>query len=181
MPIRLPWFLCVCLMSLGLLGCTGKPDNVQPVTSFELPRYLGKWYEIARLPHSFEEGLSHVTAEYRPREEGGITVTNRGFNQAESAWEEANGKAFFVNDSNTGHLKVSFFGPFYASYIVMQLDDNYQHALVTGPDKDYLWILSRTPQLPEPVVQELVAFAAQKGYPVDELIYVDQQDPPVSK
>lgn len=175
---RLPGLVCICLLSLGLLGCTGKPDNVQPVTDFELSRYLGEWYEIARLPHAFEEGLSHVTADYRPREDGGITVINRGFSQAEDAWEEARGKAYFVDDSNTGHLKVSFFGPFYASYLIMQLDENYQYALVTGPDKDYLWILSRTPQLPEPVVQQLVAFAERKGYPVDKLIFVDQQDPP---
>jgi apolipoprotein D and lipocalin family protein len=94
----------------------GMPEPVQPVTGFELKRYLGKWYEIARLDHSFEKGLSQVTAEYRLREDGDVLVFNRGFSESENEWKEAEGKAYFVNSDSEGYFKVSFFGPFYGSY-----------------------------------------------------------------
>ncbi len=157
-----------------LIGCSAsKPDNVEPVKDFEAERYLGTWYEIARLDHSFEEGLSEVTATYREREDGGIAVINRGYNAEEKQWDEAEGKAYFVQDRQTGWLKVSFFGPFYASYVVTRLDKNYQWALVTGPDKDYLWVLARQPSLPEKTQQELIDHAAKLGYNTDNLIFVE--------
>lgn len=169
-------FLFCILLMLG--ACTGTPQNVEPVQNFELDKYVGKWYEIARLPHSFEEGLSHVTAQYIPNNEGGIAVLNRGYNAESGNWEQAEGKAYFVSEPDVGHLKVSFFGPFYASYVVMELDERYRYAMVTGPDKDYLWILSRTPTLPEETVQSLVQQAEQKGYSTEELIYVAQNNRP---
>ncbi|WP_414828750.1 lipocalin family protein [Alteromonas sp. H39] len=179
----MPWYKqttsgLVLSMLLLLGACTGKPDNVEPVQNFELDNYLGEWYEIARLPHSFEEGLSHVTAQYSPRDDGGISVINRGYNAESGEWEQAEGKAYFVEASNVGHLKVSFFGPFYASYVIFALDESYDYAMVTGPDKDYLWILSRTPTLRGETVNALVAQAAQKGYPTDSLIYVEQKNRP---
>ena len=94
------------------------PERVTPVESFELNRYLGKWYEIARLDHSFERGLERVTAEYSLRDDGGISVVNRGYSIEDDEWKVAEGKAYFVNDKNLGYLKVSFFGPFYGSYVV---------------------------------------------------------------
>lgn len=98
------------LLSLvTLFGCTSKPDGVEPVNYFDLEPYLGKWYEIARLDHSFERGLSNVTAEYRLREDGGVKVTNRGYSEEDQQWSEAEGKAYFVEDETVGHLKVSFF------------------------------------------------------------------------
>lgn len=108
------WML-LCL--IAMFGCTSKPDDVEPVNNFALQPYLGKWYEIARLDHSFERGLSNVTAEYELREDGGVTVINRGYSQEDKKWTQAEGKAYFVGDENIGHLKVSFFGPFYSSYI----------------------------------------------------------------
>ncbi len=164
--------LLVLLLGVTLSACTSKPENVEPVSDFDAQQYLGKWYEIARLDHSFEEGLSNVTATYSQREDGGIKVLNRGFNDEEGQWDEAEGKAYFVDDETTGWLKVSFFGPFYASYVVADLDDNYQWSLVTGPDKDYLWILARQPTMDESRLKALVQQAAAMGYDTDALIFV---------
>ena len=110
------------LLILFASGCTTVPDGIQPVHSFELDRYLGKWYEIARLDHSFERGLSKVTAEYSLRQDGGVRVINSGFSAADQEWREAEGKAYFVATEDQGHLKVSFFGPFYGSYVIFELD-----------------------------------------------------------
>ena len=124
------------LLALLLIGCVRIPNNVKPVDHFTLNRYLGKWYEIARLDHSFERGLTRVTADYSLREDGSVKVVNRGYSEKEQEWKEAEGKAYFVQEADQGFLKVSFFGPFYGSYIVFELDrENYQHALVSGPDK----------------------------------------------
>lgn len=160
----------------SLLGCTGAPDGVVPITGFELQKYLGTWYEIARLDHSFERGLSQVTAAYSMRSDGKVRVVNRGFNAASGEWKEATGKARFTGDSDIGQLKVSFFGPFYGGYNIIALDqDAYQYSLVAGPNRDYLWLLSRTSQMNPDIVTELVGIAADLGFPTDDLIFVDQQ------
>lgn len=163
----------------GLLqSCTGTPEGVEVVTDFELDRYLGTWYEIARLDHSFERGLSNVTANYSMRDDGGVKVVNRGFNTEKSEWDEATGKAYFVGESDIGQLKVSFFGPFYGGYNIVELDDSdYQYSLVAGPDRSYLWILSRTPQMDSTVLQQLIAKADALGFPTNELIMVEQSAP----
>jgi len=163
------------LSILFLAGCVGIPENVKPVDHFSLERYLGKWYEIARLDHSFERGLTRVTADYRLRNDGGVRVLNRGYSAQEDKWKEAEGRAYFVDGTDRGYLKVSFFGPFYASYIVFELDhENYMYALVCGPDKSYLWILSRTPEMDQEVKNKLVAQAAAAGFDTNKLIFVDQ-------
>jgi apolipoprotein D and lipocalin family protein len=161
------------LSSLILSGCLGMPKNVQPVTGFELDRYLGKWYEIARLDHSFERGLSKVTAEYTLKSDGGVSVINRGFSESNNEWKEAEGKAYFVNETTSAYLKVSFFGPFYGSYIVFELDqENYQYAFVSGPDTDYLWLLSRTPNVNPKIISKFVKMSTERGFNTDNLIYV---------
>lgn len=163
------------LLSLLFTGCVGIPENVKPVDNFNIHRYLGKWYEIARLDHSFERGLTRVSAEYALREDGGLKVTNRGYSAQEKKWKEAVGKAYFVEEPNKGYLKVSFFGPFYGSYVIIDLDrDNYQYSLVCGPDKSYLWILSRTPSMQTDVKDRLIAEAAVLGFDTSRLIYVAQ-------
>ena len=168
--------VAILLFLLGLAGCTSVPEGVTPVTGFESDRYLGTWYEIARFDHSFEEGLSRVTATYSKREDGGIRVLNKGYDAATGEWDEAEGKAYFVSDETTGHLKVSFFGPFYASYVIADLDkDNYQYSLVTGPDRSYLWILARQPTLSQDVLDELLSKAKSLGYATDEFIWVDHK------
>lgn len=164
------------LFALLLAGCTGIPANVQPVTGFQLDRYLGVWYEIARLDHSFERGLSRVTAEYTLRDDGGVRVLNRGYSAEKGTWKEAEGKAYFVQDPQTGHLKVSFFGPFYGSYVVFELDhEDYRYAVVCGPDTSYLWILAREPIMDENLKQDLVARAAKRGFDTDGLIFVEHE------
>lgn len=165
------------LMGLLLSGCLGMPDNVQPVNQFELERYLGKWYEIARLDHSFERGLENVTATYTRRDDGGVAVLNRGFDPEKGEWREAEGKAYFVDDSDSAYLKVSFFGPFYGSYIVFELDkDEYQYAFVAGPDHSYLWLLARTAQPPKPVIDRFLQAAQVRGFDLSELVFVEHPE-----
>jgi len=164
----------VMVVVLLLAGCVGIPENVKPVEGFVLERYLGTWYEIARLDHPFERGLSRVSAEYGLRDDGGVRVVNRGYAADEKRWKQAEGKAHFVRGSDEGFLKVSFFGPFYGSYIVFELDrENYQYALVSGPDTSYLWILARTPSLPEHTVDALIAKAQKAGFDTSGLIFVE--------
>jgi apolipoprotein D and lipocalin family protein len=163
----------VAILILLLGGCVGVPDTVRPVGNFQLERYLGTWYEIARLDHPFERGLSRVSAEYSLREGGGVRVVNRGYNAQDGKWKQAEGKAFFVQDPQTGFLKVSFFGPFYGAYVIFELDPDYRYAVVSGPDTSYLWILARTPTLDERVKRALVAKAASLGFDTDALIFVD--------
>ncbi len=166
--------LSIWLVPILLAGCSGVPDGVDVVTDFELRRYLGTWYEIARLDHSFERGLSQVTATYRMREDGGISVSNRGYDAQAGKWNEAEGKAYPAGEPGEGRFKVSFFGPFYSGYNIIELDrDDYRYALVSGPDRSYLWILARTPQLEQVTVDRLVAGAAALGYPTDDLIFVE--------
>ncbi|MBR2514739.1 MAG: lipocalin family protein [Halomonas sp.] len=159
---------------LLLAGCTGIPEGTEPVTDFELNRYLGKWYEIARLDHSFERGLDCVTADYSLRSDGGVRVINRGYNLDEQEWNEAEGRAYFIDEESVGRLKVSFFGPFYGGYNVLELDDDYQWALVSGPNRRYLWILARTPQIDSELEHRLRQRADELNFPTDELIDVVQ-------
>lgn len=163
---------------LLLAGCLGMPKQVSPIDNFDLEPYLGKWYEIARLDHSFEQGLSQVTAEYSLRDDGGVKVINRGYNLTTGKWKEAEGKAFFVNDTNQGYLKVSFFGPFYGSYVIFYLDPTGQYAFISGPDHDYLWLLSRTPTVDDSVKQQFIDMSKQKGFDTDKLIFVEQGNSP---
>lgn len=156
-----------------LAGCVGAPEHIQPVDNFELQRYLGTWYEIARLDHSFERGLDQVTANYSLRDDGGVKVINKGFNATKSKWKQAEGKAYFVGEPDIGQLKVSFFGPFYGGYNIIELDKaKYQYSLVCGPNLSYLWILARDPKLDKAIVDKLVAKAKSLGFATDELIYV---------
>lgn len=164
------------LFALFLSGCVSVPENVRPVENFRLDDYLGKWYEIARLDHSFERGLSRVSAEYTLRDDGGVKVVNRGYSANDGKWKEVEGKAYFVQSPDQGYLKVSFFGPFYGSYIVFELDhEQYQYALVSGPNTSYLWILARTPKLSDGIRNELVKKAAARGFDTNALIFVEHE------
>jgi apolipoprotein D and lipocalin family protein len=162
--------------ALFLAGCVGLPEGIEPVENFKLDRYLGTWYEIARLDHRFERGLSRITAEYSLREDGGVRVLNRGYSAKDQEWKEAEGKAWFVEGPDKGYLKVSFFGPFYGSYVVFELDhEHYRYALVSGPDRSYLWILSRTPEMKPDVKDKLIAKATALGFDTGKLIYVEHR------
>jgi apolipoprotein D and lipocalin family protein len=159
---------------LIFISCAKIPENVKAVSDFKLDKYLGKWYEIARLDHSFERGLTRVTAEYTLQNNGSVSVLNRGYSVKDNKWKEAKGKAYFVKSSDKGYLKVSFFGPFYGSYIVFELDHiNYQYSMVCGPDKSYLWILARTPGLKKDIKDMLISKAALLDFDTNKLIFVD--------
>jgi apolipoprotein D and lipocalin family protein len=164
-------------MALGILSilasCTSIPEGLQPVIGFEVDRYLGKWYEIARLDHSFERNLSNVTAEYTLRDGGRIDVLNKGYDKRKGEWREIKGVARFISEENVGSLKVSFFGPFWGGYHVIALDkENYRYSMVAGPSRSYLWILSRDKMLDQKIVAELVASAKQWDFDTEKLIYV---------
>jgi apolipoprotein D and lipocalin family protein len=154
----------------------GMPDSVKPVSEFKVNNYLGKWYEIARLDHSFEKGLSQVTANYSVKKDGGILVVNRGYSDVENEWQEAVGKAYFVNENTEGYLKVSFFGPFYGSYVIFELErEKYQYAFVSGPNSDYLWLLSRTPKVKPEIIEKFISMSKERGFNTDNLIFVPQK------
>jgi len=164
------------LMTWWLVACTGLPEGVQPVQPFDANRYLGTWYEIARLDHSFERGLEQVSAQYSLREDGGIRVLNKGYSVEEGKWQEAEGKAYPMGTANEGYLKVSFFGPFYGAYGIFELDQqDYQYAFVSGYSTDYLWLLARTPQVSPQLIERFKAEAARRGFATDQLIFVRQE------
>lgn len=161
-------FLLVCVL---LTACVGDADKYPTVTGFEVGRYLGTWYEIARFDHSFERDLDKVSADYSLREDGGLKVVNRGFDTKKQKWHEAIGKAYFVQTPDIARLKVSFFGPFYGAYNVIELDKkDYNYVLITG-GKDYLWILSRSPQLSPDIQAQLIAKAQSLGFDTSKLLY----------
>jgi apolipoprotein D and lipocalin family protein len=163
------------LVALGMVllaGCAQIPQGVEPVQGFDSRRYLGTWYEIARLDHRFERGLADVTATYSAREDGSIGVLNRGYDEAEGRWREIEGRARFVGPPDVGSLSVSFFGPFYGGYNVVDLDAEYQIALVCGPARDYLWVLARRPDPPRAELERVVRRAAELGFDTASLVYV---------
>ena len=170
--------LSLLILAVLLTACMGVPDNVKIIEKVDANQYMGTWFEIARLDQSFERGLEKISATYSLKDDGGIKVLNRGFNVAKNKWKEAEGKAYFVDapnadKTNTGKLKVSFFGPFYGAYNIIALDANYQHVMICGPNKSYLWILSRTPKLAAPIKLRLIAQAKSLGFATDQLIYVN--------
>jgi len=162
-------------LTLLLNSCTGVPKGLEPVSGFELNRYLGKWYEIARLDHSFEQNMSNVTAHYSKKEDGEIVVINRGFDSKTGEWKEIVGHGRFIGNESVGSLKVSFFGPFYGGYHIIALDkEDYSYAMVAGPSRSYLWILARDKTLNPETLSDLVSKAKQWGFKTEALIYVKQ-------
>lgn len=168
-----PKIILPALSLLLLPGCKST-SKLEVVSGFDADRYLGTWYEAARYPHRFESGLSSVSAEYSRNPDGTIKVANRGFNDNDQKWENIEGIAKMKGAPDRGWLKVSFFQPFYASYKIIHLDENYTQAIVTGPTYGYLWILVRDPALPRPKLDALVAKATAFGFDKEKLIYVDQ-------
>lgn len=164
--------LSLLFVLLSLTGCLGMPEKVTPVQGFKVQPYLGKWYEIARLDHSFERGMEQVSAEYTLKEDGGIRVLNRGYVTQTGQWKDAEGKAYFVKKDDEGYLKVSFFGPFYGSYIIFELEQNYEYAFVSGPDTSYLWLLARKPHIAPEIIERFKTRAKELGFKTENLIFV---------
>ncbi|CAK9886187.1 MAG: Outer membrane lipoprotein Blc [Candidatus Erwinia impunctatus] len=151
------------------------PEGIKPVESFDSRRYLGRWYEIARFDHRFERGLTQVTATYLDGEKEHIQVVNRGFNEKKQRWQESRGKARFINDTDQAALEVSFFGPFYAGYNVIALDDDYQYALVCGPNRRFLWLLARTAHPRKENIDFLLHQAQRLNFDISKLIWVSDR------
>lgn len=156
-----------------LLGaCASIPKHATPVQNFDVDRYLGVWYEIARFDFRFERDLNNVSAQYGLNKNGNVTVLNSGYNYKKQQWKKAEGIAKFRNEKAEGTLKVSFFGPFYSGYNVIALDTDYRHALVAGKNLNYLWILSREKTIPEEVKQNYLQIAVDLGYEIEKLTWV---------
>ena len=158
---------------LALCGCAASTDSIASVRNFDSKRYLGTWYEIARLPHRFERDLDFVSAHYSEQGDGTIRVFNRG--QRDGKEREAVGKAHFKGASDVGELRVSFFGPFYGDYRIVELAPDYSSAIVTSSTKNYLWILSRTPQLSQKTLEKYLAQIREWGFDVSALEYPKQK------
>ena len=167
-------FSILFVLAATALGCTGVPDNLEPVTDFEADRYLGTWYEIARLDHVFERNLSNVSATYTRGGDNDISVLNRGYNAETGEWKQIEGHARFLGDETVGSLKVSFFGPFYGGYHIIDLDrQGYQYSMVTGPNRSYLWILARSRTLNDDIYRELIQKAGKWGFDTNDIIRVE--------
>ena len=162
----------VCLATLLSACSTAPPEGLQAVTPFDVQRYQGTWYEIARLDHSFERNMMDVSARYTVQADGSVQVVNRGFNTVKNEWKEAVGKALSTGDTGRGSLKVSFFGPFYGGYHGVALDPDYRWSMVVGPDRDYLWILARDKQLDPALKAQLLRQAQAFRLPTEKLIWV---------
>lgn len=164
------WTARLIAAALLFSGCLRVPENITPTKEFRLESYLGTWYEVARLNHRFERGLEQVTAEYSLREDGGVRVLNRGYSQLDAAWKSAEGRAYFVASENLGHLKVSFFGPFYGSYVIIEHDPA-SYSMVTSSTRNYLWLLARDPKPPQSIVDHFLKRAKELGFDTEGLIF----------
>lgn len=169
---KMYYLLTTIVLMIGLSSCSTIPEGVVAVKPFEKERYLGKWYEIARIDFKFERDLNNTTAEYFLNTDGTIKVDNKGYNTKTGKWQQSIGKAKFVGDDNIAMLKVSFFGPFYAGYNVIAIDSNYRYALVGGADYKYLWILSREINIPDEIKNKYLKIAKDFGYNTTDLIWI---------
>lgn len=152
------------------------PDGIEAVRPFDINKFLGKWYEIARMDYKYEKNLNNTTAEYSMDEKGNIKVVNRGYNYKKNKIEEAKGKAVFADSPDEGKLKVSFAGPFYSGYNVIEIDQDYKYALIAGDDMKHLWLLSREPSMPEETIEYYLEVAESYGYETSKLVWVGHDE-----
>lgn len=172
------------IIALGVIGttaiflaCTSNKkmsSKVQVVSPFDVKKYTGQWYEIARFDFKHEKDMHKVTANYTLKDNGSIEVRNKGFNTKENKWKESVGKAKFNGPADQAALKVSFFGPFYAEYNVVKLSNDYSTALIFGESTDYIWILSREKKISEKTKAEYLDFAKKHGYDLSRLVWTAQ-------
>ena len=164
--------LSVLLIGLAAMlgGCAGNSSkDIPAVKELDLVRYMGTWYEVARLPNGFEGDMREVTAEYSLSPGGGIRVVNRGGRDGKKT--SITGHAKWREKEGTGELAVSFFQPFYSDYRVVMLDPEYRFSVVVGADRDDLWVLSRTKELPPETWRKIMDFLRSHRFPVERLIY----------
>lgn len=162
-------------MKKGLLLCLsiflGYANELPTVSSVDLERYLGQWYEIARFDHRFERGCSDVEAFYTLREDGMIGVVNTCRIHAENRTKEAQGRAYIVDEKTNAKLKVTFFWPFYGNYWIIDLAEDYRYAVVSEPSQEYFWILSRTPEMTQADLDHILTHASTLGFDMSKLIW----------
>ncbi len=163
-------------LALSFSSCVAIPKGAKAVTPFDKNKYLGTWYEIARMDFKFEKGLERVTATYSLIDENTIRVDNKGYSIKEKKWKESIGKARLAGDPSEGRLKVSFFGPFYAGYNVIAIDPDYHYALIAGNNLNYLWLLSREKTMPEEIKESYLKQARALGYDTGKLVWTNQKD-----
>jgi len=156
-------------------GCASKPEGAKIVGNIDKARYLGLWYEIARLDFVFEENLNNTSAEYSLLEDGALGVLNRGYNYKTGKWQESRGRARFKKTDTLGELEVSFFGPFYSAYNIIALDNDYSYALVAGSSTKFLWFLSREKTMPDEIKDKYLELAKTLGYNTENLIWVEHE------
>ena len=169
------FLLLFVLFSFSCYKTQSKVIDKTTVKELDIKRYMGKWYEIARFPHSFEKNLVGVTATYSQRPDGKIRVLNEGFKKSlDGRKTRAEGKARIPNKKEPGKLKVSFFLDFYADYYVLELDENYQYVMIGSSSDKYFWILCRTPQMDSKTYEMLLEKARKRGYNLKKLIKVPQ-------
>ena len=163
---------------IGILfgSCSTIPEGAVAVKPFNKEKYLGKWYEIARIDFKFERNMNNTTAQYSINDNGTIKVVNRGYNYEKKEWKEANGIAKFVGNNDVAMLKVLFFRPFYSGYNVIAIDNDYRFALVCGKNLSYLWILSRETTIPEDIKQNYTTIAKKLGFNTSDLIWVEHDN-----
>lgn len=170
------FYQILAFLSLVLLNaCETIPNGAKAIKPFEVKKYLGTWYEVARMDFKYERNLKNVTATYSLNDDGTIKVLNQGYDIKTNERKQAIGKAKFVDLSDEAKLKVSFFGPFYAGYNVVALDKDYKYALVAGQYLDLMWILSREKTVPDDIKAEYLKIAEKIGYKTSELIWVVQE------
>jgi len=164
----------VALLGLVLVfgGCIQTPDWVEPVSDFDAKRYMGRWYEVARLDHRFERGLNSVAADYSMDAKGKVTIKNNGYMVKRQEWRYSEGQASFVDGPDKGLLKVSYMWPFYAPYVVFKVDDDYEHAYVCGADRTTLWLLAREPTVYQEIIDDFEAEARKLGFDISQVKYI---------
>lgn len=164
----------IIMLACFFTSCSSIPENVIPVSNFDSEKYLGTWYEIARFDFKFEKNMSNVQANYSMNKDGSIKVINSGYDYVKGVQKEKTGRAKFAGAKDKAALKVSFFGPFYSGYNVIAIDEYYQYSLVAGNSYKYLWILSRTPTIPDNVKEDYIRIATQAGYDLTNLVWTEQ-------
>ena len=169
--------ILIIIFSIGIAiilnSCGSIPKKAKAVENFDVNQYLGTWYEIARFDFRFEKELDNVSAQYSLNEKGNVKVLNSGYNTIKKEWTKAEGIAKFRREKGIAALKVSFFGPFYSGYNVISIDGNYQYALIAGKNIDYIWILSRTKDIPEEIKTKYLKIATEIGYDTSKFIWVN--------
>lgn len=172
-------FLILAISLLGVFSCRSIPKGANVVNDFDANKYMGNWYEIARIDFKYERNLNNTAAQYSLKDNGDIKVINSGYNYVNDEWKKREGNAKFREKQNKGALKVSFFGPFYSGYNIYAIDKEYKYVLVGGKNYDYLWILSREKTIPNAIKEQYLKIATDIGYDVNDLIWIahDKENP----